>query len=133
MISFRPHVAWRTIGVHRSWGDGCDAWELMATPELAVVADAMPPGTSETAHHHQRASQFFYVLSGELTVKFDGASVTAQAGQGVSVPAGVAHKAMNSGTQPVEFLAIAGPSNDRDRMNETSVPLEAPTPPIGSE
>lgn len=78
----------------------------------------MPPKTAEVAHRHQRASQFFYVLAGELTVEFDGSVVTVRIGEGVSVPPGVVHKARNDGVEVVEFLAIAGPSNDGDRLDE---------------
>ena len=81
------------------------------------MAEIMPPATSETPHIHARANQFFYVLSGELTVRFVDAEIVASAGQGVSVPAGVAHQAINDGAERVEFLAIAGPSNAGDRID----------------
>lgn len=103
--------------IHRTWGVSCDAWELLATADLAVIAESMPPGSSERAHHHERANQFFYVLSGELTVEFEDVTVTAGPRQGVRVPAGLVHKARNEGPHPVEFLAIAGPSNAEDRVN----------------
>ena len=32
----------------------------------------MPPGTAETRHKHSRVRQFFYVLSGELTLEVKG-------------------------------------------------------------
>jgi mannose-6-phosphate isomerase-like protein (cupin superfamily) len=82
----------------------------------------MPPGASEVAHHHVRAHQFFYVLAGELTIEVDGTRVTALPGEGVSVPAGVVHRATNNGSLTVEFLAIAGPSNKGDRIEEAPGP-----------
>jgi mannose-6-phosphate isomerase-like protein (cupin superfamily) len=82
----------------------------------------MPPGATEVAHRHLRAHQFFYVLAGELTLEVDGTRVTARTGEGVSVPAGVVHCATNNGSVAAEFLAIAGPSNEDDRVEETSRP-----------
>lgn len=107
----------RSTDNHRSWGGGFDAWELMSSGGLAVVAESMPPGTAETPHRHARANQFFYVLSGELTVAFGDRTVSAPAGLGIQVPAGTIHQARNDGTATVEFLAVAGPSNAGDRVD----------------
>ena len=51
---------------HYGWGEGCDGWHLVRTPELSVIQERMPPGTSEVRHRHGRARQFFFVLSGRL-------------------------------------------------------------------
>jgi hypothetical protein len=47
-----------TDAEHYTWGDGCDAWYLVRTPELHIIEELMPPGTSETAHHHVHVRQF---------------------------------------------------------------------------
>ena len=86
--------------------------------DLAVVAESMPPGTAEIAHRHERANQFFFVLSGELTIVFDHEEVRVKAQSGISVPAGAVHQARNDGRVSVTFLAIAGPSNVGDRIDQ---------------
>ena len=54
---------------HYNWSDGCDGWILASGNDLLVIEDLMPPKTSETRHYHTKAKQFFYVLSGVLTVE----------------------------------------------------------------
>jgi len=34
---------------HYTWGDACDGWFLVRTPELQIIEERMPPGASERA------------------------------------------------------------------------------------
>jgi quercetin dioxygenase-like cupin family protein len=56
---------------HYTWGDGCDGWHLVAADGLSVIEERMPPGTAEVRHRHDVARQFFFVLSGALTLEID--------------------------------------------------------------
>lgn len=47
---------------HYLWGDGCDGWYLIRTPEMNVIEEKMPPDTCETRHFHVRAGQFSMCL-----------------------------------------------------------------------
>lgn len=108
----------RSTANHAIWGDGCDAWELLAGPALSVKHERMPPGTREIRHHHMKAEQFFFVLAGELVMEVEGASVTLRPQEGISVPAGQRHQAINQGPEPSEFLVVSAPSTIVDRIEE---------------
>lgn len=32
---------------HYSWGDGCDGWYLLESPEMTIIQERMPPGAAE--------------------------------------------------------------------------------------
>jgi mannose-6-phosphate isomerase-like protein (cupin superfamily) len=100
---------------HYVWGDGCDSWHLVRHNRLSVIAERMPPGTAESRHLHRVAEQFFFVLTGELTIEREGEVVTLAPGTGLSIPAGTAHEVQNRGSAAVEFLAISQPSSHGDR------------------
>lgn len=105
-----------TITPHESWGADCSAWRLLARPDLAVAEEVMPPGTSEKRHLHRRARQFFYVLSGTLSMaRDDGETVTLGCGEGLEMPPGIAHRAHNPSSEPVRFLVVSAPQTKGDR------------------
>ena len=99
------------------WGTDCSAWRLLAQPDLAVAEEEMPPGTTEKRHVHHRARQFFYVLSGTLSMEREGsATVTLGPGEGLEMPPNVPHRAHNTSDQPVRFLVISAPTTKGDRV-----------------
>lgn len=101
---------------HYRWGAGCDGWHLVREAGLSVIAERMPDGTAEVRHRHARARQFFFVLAGELTLECDGVSHVLRAREGLSVPPGAAHQAMNTSGAPLEFLVISAPPSHGDRI-----------------
>jgi mannose-6-phosphate isomerase-like protein (cupin superfamily) len=106
---------------HYTWGNNCDGWHLLRTPDLSIIEELMPPGTSETRHHHIRARQFFYVLEGELTMEVEHQHHTLQAGQGIEIAPGQAHQAINRTASPVRFLVTSQPPSHGDRINADAV------------
>ena len=98
------------------WGAGCEGWHLLATPELSVIRERMPPGTSEVRHFHRRAQQFFYLLAGELTIEIEGEERALAPGQGLAVAAGAAHQVFNRGAVGAEFLVVSQPPSHGDRI-----------------
>lgn len=101
---------------HYTWGDGCDGWHLVRTPELSVIEERMPSGASEVRHSHAYARQFFYVLEGELTMEVEGAVHTLLAGGGVEIAPGQAHQATNLSGSDVRFLMTSRPPSHGDRV-----------------
>jgi mannose-6-phosphate isomerase-like protein (cupin superfamily) len=106
----------RASASHYSWGRGCDGWHLVRDVALSVIEERMPPATCEVRHRHSRARQFFYVLSGTLTMEADGARHTLTAGMGVEIAPGVAHQAHNDSGTDVEFLVVSSPPSHGDRV-----------------
>lgn len=117
---FTPNPVSEGSQNHRSWGEGCSAWELMNAKNMVVIVETMPPGTSETMHHHDRATQFFYVLDGELSISFeapsDPSSLAIEAGSGIEIPAGVAHQARNDSASANRFLVLCSSPTGPDRV-----------------
>lgn len=110
---------------HYTWGHSCDGWFLFRTPELNIIEERMPPGASETRHHHQRARQFFYVLEGELTMEIENLVFKLQQGEGIEIAPGKRHQAINQSANAVRFLVTSQPPSHGDRMDAETAP-----PPI---
>jgi mannose-6-phosphate isomerase-like protein (cupin superfamily) len=108
---------------HYLWGQACDGWHLLATDDLSVIEERMPPDSFEQRHFHTRARQFFYVLDGEATLELEGVTHCLQRGEGLHIPPGVAHQARNESPADVCFLVISTPKSHGDRV---SAPAEFP-------
>ena len=116
-----PEAAPRPVSIetaeHYPWGDGCDGWLLLPRQDLLILGERMPPGAAEVRHVHAIARQFFYVLSGELTMDCDGEPTVIAAGQGLEIPPGQRHQACNRSDADVRFLVISMPSTRGDRTD----------------
>ena len=110
-----PQPISRAVGQEYGWGDGCQGWQLVRAQNLSVIEERMPPGTREIRHWHARARQFFYVLSGTLTIEVEGVTHHLAARTGIELPQGMAHQAINETTDDVEFLVISEPPTRGDR------------------
>ena len=80
----------------------------------------MPPGTSEERHKHSRVRQFFFVLSGTLTLELEDELKDIQyvlgVHQGLQVPPGQMHQARNEHQKDAEFLVISDGITREDRQ-----------------
>jgi mannose-6-phosphate isomerase-like protein (cupin superfamily) len=103
---------------HYTWGGTCDVWYLVRTPALTIIEELMPAGTSEKAHHHVQSRQFFFVLSGELSLIVGEALHTLGPGDGLEVWPGEVHRATSQGLGPVRFLLTSQPPSHEDRIDE---------------
>ena len=101
---------------HYTWGQGCDGWHLVRTPELSVIQELMPDGASEVRHLHGRARQFFFVLSGRLTIEIEGTRYELCAGEGLEVPPGSAHQAVNESGGVTSFIVVSQPPSHGDKL-----------------
>jgi len=70
-----------------------------------------------SAHHHERARQFFYVLEGELTMVLGTGESVMHRGEGLEIAPGEVHQAVNRGPQPVRFLVTSQPPSHGDRID----------------
>lgn len=100
---------------HYAWGEACDGWHLLKSPDLSVIQERMPPGTSEVRHQHRRARQFFFVLKGQLTIECAGVAHRLSALMGLEVPPLVPHRVFNEAEVVAEFLVISQPPSHGDR------------------
>lgn len=116
--SATPGVVNRDNAEHYRWGDDCDAWYLVNDEQLSVIEEFMPPGAAEIRHHHQKADQFFYILTGEVMMEVEGETTLLAAGSGLRVPPGKHHQVRNPSSVPVRFLVVSHPRSHGDRVNE---------------
>lgn len=105
----------RETANHYTWGAKCDGWPLVHGEDLLVIEERMPAGSAEIRHHHIHARQFFYVLSGKLTMEVDGQIHEVLSGQGIEIAPGRPHQARNDSEEDVVFLVISSPTSRGDR------------------
>ncbi|MDX2155915.1 MAG: cupin domain-containing protein [Hyphomicrobiaceae bacterium] len=101
---------------HYVWGGDCDGWRLVDGRGLSVIHERMPPGRAEVRHLHRQSRQFFFVLSGELTMELEGARHVLGPRQGLEIRPGAPHQAINDGPGDVEFLVVSQPATTGDRI-----------------
>ena len=102
---------------HYRWGVDCDAWYLINDDQLSVIEEFMPPGAAEIRHHHEKAQQFFYILSGEVMMEVEGETTLLPAGTGIRVLPGKRHQIRNPSSGPVRFLVVSHPRSHGDRFD----------------
>jgi mannose-6-phosphate isomerase-like protein (cupin superfamily) len=106
----------RVNAEHYRWGVDCDAWHLVKNENLTVIEEMIPPGSVEKRHHHAKAQQFFYILSGEALMEVEGKTTLLSAGSGLRVMPGMRHQIRNPSSGPVRLLVISNPPSHGDRI-----------------
>ena len=94
----------------------CDGWHLHRSASLSIIEERMPPGTAEQRHLHHRATQFFYVLTGELIIELNGEEHRLQPNIGFTIAAETPHQVFNRGAEDARFLVISQPPSHGDRI-----------------
>jgi mannose-6-phosphate isomerase-like protein (cupin superfamily) len=102
---------------HYLWGQGYDGWHLVRGERLSVIQERMPGGTSEVLHYHEKAQQFFYILSGTATFDLAEKVIEINAGEGCFIEPGKRHRVSNNGTDDLHFLVVSEPMAQGDRVN----------------
>ena len=97
------------------WGDGGVGWPLVDTDGLLVVEEPMAPGCSEKCHHHNKATQCFYILEGTTLMKIDGQNIVLVQGMALHIQPETDHAIANESSNEVQFLVISAPSTRSDR------------------
>jgi len=99
-----------------SWGKICDGWHLLKSSGLSVIQELVPPGAAEARHYHEKAQQFFFILSGEAVMELDDQEVVLGPKQGLAVPPKIVHRLQNRGRKDLTFLVISAPMSHGDRV-----------------
>jgi uncharacterized cupin superfamily protein len=95
----------------------CDGWHLHRSETLSIIEEHMPAGTAEKRHLHQRATQFFYVLAGELTLEVADEEHRLTPFTGLTVAAQIPHQVFNRSREDARFLVISQPPSHGDRVS----------------
>jgi len=116
--SAQPVTVSRENAEHYRWGNDCDGWDLVKDVNLSVIEEFIPSGAAEVRHYHQKAQQFFYILSGEVMMEVEGRSTLLRAGTGIRILPGTRHQISNPASGPVRFLVISQPPSHGDRVSD---------------
>ena len=106
----------RITAPHYFWKKVCEGWHLVERDDLSVIAEKMPPRTAEDMHYHQKARQFFYVLSGQAAMHLIDRTVLLNTGDGLEIAPGEAHQMCNQSDDAVEFLVVSMPKAHGDKI-----------------
>jgi mannose-6-phosphate isomerase-like protein (cupin superfamily) len=112
----KPAVTSIATAPRYTWAECCDGWHLLRRSDLSVIQERMPPKISEVAHSHARARQFFYVLSGTLSILADGEIHALAAGDGLEIAPKLVHRVFNDSDADVHFLVVSAPPSHGDRI-----------------
>jgi mannose-6-phosphate isomerase-like protein (cupin superfamily) len=89
----------------------------MKSAGLSLIHERVPSGTSEVRHYHLKARQFFFVLSGTVTLEVGGRREMLGRHEGLEVPPCVTHQISNESKSEVEFLVLSHPPGHGDRVS----------------
>lgn len=106
----------RETAEHYLWQEVCDGWHLVKRDDLSVIAEKMPPHTAEEMHSHEKARQFFYILSGQAVMRLSDRDEHLRAGEGIEIPPLEAHQMRNDSGEPLSFLVVSSPKAHGDRV-----------------
>ncbi len=101
---------------HYTWGKNCDGWHLVKVDELSVIMEKMPPGTSEVKHFHNKARQFFYIISGEASFEIGEENFILKENEGIEVPPEIPHRISNRSNKEIQFIVVSQPKSHGDRV-----------------
>jgi quercetin dioxygenase-like cupin family protein len=76
---------------------------------MMVGLNCLEPGQTQSAHAHEGADKFYFVLEGSGTFTIGDEERQAQAGTVVAAPAGITHGVTNSGTERLSLLVAIAP------------------------
>ncbi len=82
----------------------------------------VPAGGGPPPHIHTREDETFYLLEGELEFRVGDATITAGAGDFVSVPRGTIHNFRNVGTETARMVLTFTPAGIEGWFEETLEP-----------
>ena len=86
---------------HIIWLDNA---ELTGSETLTVGIVVIEPGKSNPEHYHPNCDETLLLLEGELVHTVGDESYTLAAGDLIHIPAGVRHRATNTGNAPAKMV-----------------------------
>ena len=78
--------------------------EETGSQDLHLGIAELDPGDKHLIHHHQRESEFYYIISGKAIIILDEKEFNAERGTTFYIPAGMKHGIINNGNECLRFL-----------------------------
>lgn len=82
---------------------------LFQGEHMMVGINCLEPGQTQSAHAHEGADKFYFVLAGSGTFTVGDEERQARAGTIVAAPAGIRHGVTNSGDERLSLLVAIAP------------------------
>lgn len=95
----------------------------------ALIDMHVPPGGGPPLHRHD-FEEMFHVLEGAVEVTFRGATLTARAGETVSIPANAPHAFKNVSAAPARLLCTVSPAGEEELFLEIGDRVPTRTGPV---
>lgn len=115
-------MAYRKISkkeaVHYTWGNMCNSWVFVDNDALSVKLESMPPNTRESAHYHEKASQFFYLTKGEAVFHINDDEIKVSSLEGIEILPQTVHYIENNSNETIYFLVVSQPTTNKDRIEK---------------
>jgi quercetin dioxygenase-like cupin family protein len=101
-----------------------DPYRLLISGEqtggaFAWIESVVSPGMGPPPHRHERESETFYIVEGEITFYTDAGPTVATAGSAVHMPRNEVHTFKNTGAAPARMLVQVTPAGAFDRYLQT--------------
>jgi mannose-6-phosphate isomerase-like protein (cupin superfamily) len=80
------------------------------TQRHSVAYVVIPPGKSSLLHYHPEAEESYYILKGIAQIILGEEEDLIGAGESILIPSPKPHKIINTGNEPLEFIAICVPA-----------------------
>ena len=122
-----------TVGTRRFWLFGNDMTVLANDSDTDgrydLIEGRPSAGFQTPLHRHNRYSEQFYILDGEITVWAGKHKVVLHAGDTFTIPAGVDHTVASTGVGAAHSLTIASPSGFAGLIEAFGTPYTGDPPP----
>ena len=79
---------------------------LLSTSYCKVKEITVDPGQKLSYQYHNRRSENWTVVSGNLTIILDDEKVFRSPGESITIPLGAKHRAWNETGEPVSFIEV---------------------------
>ncbi len=96
----------------------------------ALIEALAPSGHMPPPHIHDRDSEGFFVLEGEVTLHSAAGERVLRPGQGAHLPAGEPHTFRVTSAEPARMLLISAPAGFADFVRAVGRPAESETLPV---
>lgn len=104
-----------------------DVYEFLETAQdsqgerVSIKMTVKTKGQLVPMHLHMLQDEHFTVISGKLTVLYEGKTQVLQAGESIILPKNIAHNHFNQDDEPVEFIQTVSPALDFDYFIENLI------------
>jgi mannose-6-phosphate isomerase-like protein (cupin superfamily) len=92
-------------------------YELVGRPDAhgnatqhSLAHIVIPAGKASLLHYHKVCEETYYILQGKARMLLNGQESTLSPGQACLILPHQRHKILNTGDEPLEFLAICAPA-----------------------